>query len=144
MPTVQLLHTTPDGDSHVDWMLATDPRGERPLRTFRLPGPLATLAAGETMDAVRLPDHRPRYLSYEGPISGDRGIVRRIAEGTCMVEGETPRSLTVFARWRCEDAPMRLHLRNVGEDVWEIQRADADDCAASSSSDATCDSFVSR
>jgi hypothetical protein len=26
-------------------------------------------------------DHRLDYLSYEGPISGDRGSVRRIAEG---------------------------------------------------------------
>ncbi len=28
-----------------------------------------------------LPLHRVEYLEYEGPISGDRGVVRRIARG---------------------------------------------------------------
>lgn len=31
----------------------------------------------------RLPDHRRIYLDYEGPISGDRGTVRRRDWGTC-------------------------------------------------------------
>lgn len=33
----------------------------------------------------RLPDHRPLYLDYEGPISGNRGHVRRVASGACRV-----------------------------------------------------------
>ncbi|QEH33535.1 ATP-dependent DNA ligase [Aquisphaera giovannonii] len=37
---------------------------------------------GREVVARRLPDHRLAYLSYEGPISGDRGRVRRVAEGT--------------------------------------------------------------
>ncbi|MDX1963061.1 MAG: hypothetical protein SFX18_07900 [Pirellulales bacterium] len=35
----------------------------------------------ENIPARRLPDHRTLYLDYEGPISGDRGNVRRIAAG---------------------------------------------------------------
>ena len=31
---------------------------------------------------VRLPDHRSVYLTYQGPISRDRGIVTRIRDGT--------------------------------------------------------------
>ena len=40
-------------------------------------------AAGKNnqVSAVRLPDHRLHYLDYEGPISGDRGSVQRVADG---------------------------------------------------------------
>lgn len=48
------------------------------LRTWALPEPLGD---GRTIAARALPDHRAAYLEYEGPISGDRGEVRRIAEG---------------------------------------------------------------
>ncbi|MDA0660223.1 MAG: hypothetical protein O2931_08765 [Planctomycetota bacterium] len=30
---------------------------------------------------IRLPDHRPIYLDYDGAISGERGTVERIATG---------------------------------------------------------------
>ncbi|RUL88914.1 DNA polymerase ligase N-terminal domain-containing protein [Tautonia sociabilis] len=33
-------------------------------------------------EASPLPDHRLAYLDYEGPISGDRGEVRRLDRGT--------------------------------------------------------------
>src|SRR4051812_12148220 len=41
--------------------------------------------------ATRLPDHRLAYLDYEGPISGGRGVVRRVAHGryTLLSEDET-------------------------------------------------------
>ncbi len=41
-----------------------------------------TIASDETIGAKQLPDHRLAYLDYEGPISGDRGAVRRVASGT--------------------------------------------------------------
>jgi len=37
-----------------------------------------------------LDDHRRDYLEYEGPVSGDRGHVRRVAAGTCVFHAETP------------------------------------------------------
>jgi hypothetical protein len=36
----------------------------------------------EPIAAERLPDHRLMYLDYEGPVSGDRGTVNRVASGT--------------------------------------------------------------
>jgi hypothetical protein len=36
---------------------------------------------GEPVAAVKLADHRREYLSYEGPVSGGRGEVRRADEG---------------------------------------------------------------
>jgi hypothetical protein len=38
---------------------------------------------GEIVVARKLADHRLAYWDYEGPISGDRGIVRRWDRGNC-------------------------------------------------------------
>ena len=35
----------------------------------------------QSVKAQRLPNHRLQYLDYEGPISGDRGFVRRLDSG---------------------------------------------------------------
>lgn len=37
--------------------------------------------AGERIEAERLADHRLAYLDYEGPVSGNRGAVTRVAGG---------------------------------------------------------------
>ena len=44
------------------------------LQTWRLAEPPT---AGLAIDAASLSDHRPAYLDYEGPVSGERGTVRR-------------------------------------------------------------------
>ena len=44
------------------------------LRTWRLENPPTT---GSKTGALALGDHRPIYLEYEGPLSGDRGQVIR-------------------------------------------------------------------
>ena len=41
--------------------------------------------------ATRLPDHRLAYLEYEGPVSGNRGVVRRIDSGKYEIDGNTIR-----------------------------------------------------
>lgn len=48
------------------------------LRTWAIDEPIA---AGVELPARELPDHRRIYLDYEGPISGDRGSVRRLDRG---------------------------------------------------------------
>ena len=52
-----------DGDELLTWAIE-----QNPLETKRAVG-------------KRLPNHRLRYLNYEGPISDDRGTVQRIAVG---------------------------------------------------------------
>jgi hypothetical protein len=46
-------------------------------------------------EAIRLPDHRLAYLDYEGPVSGDRGQVKRIDRGDYVVVEETAEWLHV-------------------------------------------------
>ncbi len=61
--------------THWDFMLEAGSG----LKTWALSAPIV---AGVEIAARMLADHRPVYLSFEGPISGGRGSVRRVAEGT--------------------------------------------------------------
>ena len=76
MRYVVLHHTDyPGQPDHFDLMLAVDADG--PLKTWRLTRWPA--ASGDVAEPIH--DHRRRYLTYEGPISGGRGEVRRVAAG---------------------------------------------------------------
>lgn len=69
-----ILHHTGWIEDHFDLMLETD--AESPLLTWRLdrwPDPTTT---------TPLPPHRRAYLDYEGPVSNNRGQVRRVAGGS--------------------------------------------------------------
>jgi hypothetical protein len=50
------------------------------LHTWRLPTP--PQAHGHAIEATALSDHRRMYLDYEGPVRGNRGIVRRWDAGS--------------------------------------------------------------
>ncbi|QDV49082.1 DNA polymerase ligase N-terminal domain-containing protein [Gimesia fumaroli] len=77
---VILRHDFPE--LHWDLMLEY----EGVLKTWRLPGaPEIDPASDESsIDLVAevLPDHRIAYLEYEGPVSGDRGVVSRWDRGS--------------------------------------------------------------
>src|SRR5262245_25239921 len=79
--TVVLRHDLPAGSHHFDWMLASDAAGQAPLITFRLETPPWTIGPRQSTSAKRIADHRPGYLDYQGPVSGDRGSVRRVGQG---------------------------------------------------------------
>ena len=48
------------------------------------------LSPDNTVAAMQLGDHRRDYLELEGPLSGDRGTVMRVAAGTYRSEHESP------------------------------------------------------
>ena len=85
MRYVVLHHTGyPGQPDHFDLMLAVDDAG--PLRTWRL-----IRWPAEVGDAAEpIHDHRRRYLTYEGPISGGRGKVRRVAAGGADILADPP------------------------------------------------------
>ncbi|MGA2033769.1 MAG: DNA polymerase ligase N-terminal domain-containing protein [Thermoguttaceae bacterium] len=75
MPRFTILrHDNPQG-LHWDLLLETGPV----LKTWALPQPPEP---GAEMIATALPDHRPLYLDYQGPISQGRGTVSRWDRGT--------------------------------------------------------------
>lgn len=57
------------GECLATWQILRDPRGTPDKTSSGYP-------------ARRIGDHRREYLEYEGPISGDRGEVRRVDQGT--------------------------------------------------------------
>src|SRR6478672_5664006 len=70
-----VLHHTGIPQPHFDLMFES--REGSMLNTFRLPAwPLTGAVTVE-----KLADHRRDYLTYEGPLSGNRGAVKRVAEG---------------------------------------------------------------
>jgi hypothetical protein len=83
---VILRHETPPQSVrplHWDLMLETGST----LRTWALS---REPAVGETVLAEALPDHRLAYLTYEGPVSNQRGVVRRWDEGIFRILEESP------------------------------------------------------
>ncbi len=82
---------------------------------------LATWAVGRWLPAdsiawqsvIRLPDHRPVYLDYEGEISGQRGWVSRVEAGEYELLEQTP-----------QESRLRLSGGRSGE-LW-IHRGEGD------------------
>ena len=115
--TVVLRHDLPDGSHHYDWLIEpmcpaaattgdalADP-DDRVLIAWRLPDPPSSVH-GKATAADRLPPHRRLYLDYEGPISGHRGEVRRIAGGDAEVLTDSPERFE--ARGRMAGRAFRL------------------------------------
>lgn len=81
LQTVVLRHDTPDGSFHFDWLFAVDEPPAMKLVCLRLESTPQGAEVGRRIRADRLADHRTLYLNYEGPISGNRGSVTRVATG---------------------------------------------------------------
>ncbi len=95
MPRAVLLrHDLPDGSFHYDWMIQRAGGPDRPLVTFRVWDRIDRGDAPE-FPAERLADHRAAYLGYEGPVSGDRGQVLRVAGGEMTIVEESAGRLVV-------------------------------------------------
>jgi len=92
-----LRHTLADGTFHYDWMIQTAPASD--LLTFRC-GVRIDEAATDSFEAERLPDHRQRYLAYEGPLSGGRGEVERVASGRASVTPLAGGAMRIRSAWR--------------------------------------------
>ena len=113
-PTVLLLHCTPDGGSHVDWLVAIGPTNDpesRSLATFRLPARLDVLPLGESMPAEALPAHRNLYLGFEGALSDNRGEVRRIAAGEATTLTRSDHEWRLSIRWTGAESLQRVVLQ---------------------------------
>ena len=99
---------------HWDLML----EGDGVLQTWRLahaPEPLAG-----AIEATALADHRVMYLDYEGPISGNRGNVKRWDAGEYIEEAGSAaeaRSLFLKGARLCT----RVLLMRISEGSWRLR-----------------------
>jgi hypothetical protein len=96
---------------HWDLMLETGPV----LRTWRLAQPPEP---GRPVEAAASFDHRPVYLDYEGPISGNRGTVRRWDAGTFVWQIETQDQIA----FRLEGTRLhgRAFLKRQDAETWKL------------------------
>ncbi len=96
---------------HVDLLFETSPGSM--LQTWRLP----TWPVRDVEEATHIRDHRPAFLTYQGQLTGDRGNVMRIDEGTCTFE-QSPRRLVV----RLSPSNQRLLFeQDAGSDTWHVR-----------------------
>ena len=123
MPRFVLLLHLPGPRSragrHWDFMLET---GEL-LRTWALD---ERPTCDHSLEALALPDHRPEYLTFEGPLSDDRGSVTRQDEGTAEVVQEADGRLVLVLHGR--ELRGRLTLQRIDAAVdpqrWRFELSD--------------------
>lgn len=71
-------------------------------------------------ELIRLADHRSAYLDYEGPVSDNRGRVRRIAAGACDVAACAGHLTIQIAK----PAVTLIILRQMAGDRWLVVEVD--------------------
>jgi hypothetical protein len=96
------------------------------LRTWAIDAPIVT---GADLPARWLPDHRLAYLDYEGPVSGERGWVRRIDRGTYRILEHSEARLRL-ALWGCqlvgEVVLNRSRDESTGSESWTFRLGNFD------------------
>ena len=113
MPRFALLrHDSPRG-LHWDLLLETGSL----LRTWELPG---VLKPNCEMFCRALPDHRPVYLDYEGPVSGGRGTVVRQESGTFRLLSATADELIVELQGQSVSGRLTLQLVDQSSGKWRL------------------------
>ena len=122
---VLLKHDTPDNAFHYDWLFEnpTRPPTTGDLITFRAPTPISDWPDHQSIDLIRLPDHRRAYLDYQGPISHNRGHVTRIERFTLTAAhwSDTAAQLTLHR----EHETLSVRLQHNGDDRWSVFSLDA-------------------
>lgn len=85
--------------------------------------------APSSFPATRLPDHRADYLTYEGPLSHNRGSVRRLARGLIISLTHSSDALDLTldwgrgpARWLAAPVHPAPDSTNPTEAPWHFRR----------------------
>jgi hypothetical protein len=79
------------------------------------------LANSGEVAALPLGDHRIDYLRIEGPLSGNRGSVIRVAEGSFSVESETPTEWVVALTGLTIDGRVSLSRSETDASEWTLK-----------------------
>ena len=118
--TVLLHHTgAPQGD-HFDWLLE-DPRTTQqpaaPLWTGRVVHPSSLWHSLRMWDLIPLPPHRHDYLTYEGPLTDNRGSVKRVDQGTFTAEEWADDHIVISVKMNLFTG--NVDLRRTGPERWQ-------------------------
>ena len=111
MPRFAVLrHDAPDGQ-HFDLLFEFGPV----LRTWALPQPPNAITP---MTCDSLPDHRPAYLDYEGPVSNNRGHVTRWDAGTYELISSSEDEWLLELNGDKIHGAVRIHRTSSGSNEW--------------------------
>ncbi len=116
-PFVIQKHTG-SGPDHYDLMISLG-KSLATWQVLTLPG---EIAIGQSTSARRLADHRLEYLTYEGPVSNERGEVSIAAAGQCELLSESE------GRWEFVLASLQWKYRfeltrdEHTDDAWTLRR----------------------
>lgn len=109
------------GVALLHWDFMVERAGADRLATWRLAdNPLATTRA---IPAMRIADHRREYLTYEGPVSRERGRVRRLDAGVVIASHWRPDEVLLQLAGSVMKGPFRISVTPTGEML--IRLADA-------------------
>lgn len=76
---------------------------------------------GSVAQVQMLPDHRPVYLTYEGPVSGNRGSVRRWDQGEFQWVQRNDHSLQIRVNGQRLDGEIRLTREQRSVASWRME-----------------------
>ncbi len=102
-----------DQDVHWDLMLE---KGER-LATWQTPAPPEQWSE-IPLPCQKLVDHRLKYLTYEGPLSDNRGTVCMVAAGTCLPQLVSENNWQI--RLEGDSITGNLGLLKIREEHWQL------------------------
>ncbi len=114
-PTALLRHTTTEG-VHYDWLLADPNHPAGRLWTARTDMPSRTWSKLSHWLLEPIGAHRRIYLTYQGPVAGNRGEVVRVDEGVFHAEIWRPTYIVINLSMR--RARGRIQLSEISEQVW--------------------------
>ena len=118
--TAILEHTTATGVHH-DWLIE-DPTLPNPaapdarLWTARVAPPPQDWPSLQRFDLTVIPPHRRAYLDYQGPVSGNRGYIRRLAHGMCQASIWSTNKIVLSLQ--SEQVYLVLQLTRLASDRW--------------------------
>jgi len=113
-------------DSH-HWDLMFERGGV--LATWRSPCPLSEISAAPVA-IEQIGEHRLAYLTYEGPVSGDRGRVQIDERGEYLPLSRTAREWRLRVRGERTRAFFRLQKSSAGPADWLISKEATEDARA--------------
>jgi len=115
LPTVLLRHET-GADCHYDWMMGDPgaPAGQLWTGRTRYPSRFWSLLPGWDVEAIGA--HRRDYLTYEGLLSGGRGSVIRVDQGTIRPRQWTDQRIVLDLRMSA--CCGLIEMDRVAEMVW--------------------------
>jgi hypothetical protein len=87
-------------------------------------GDCAPVASADSVSATMLGDHRRDYLEFEGPLSGNRGAVTRVAAGSFVSERQTDYESIALSGSQI-DGRIVLDKSNSNVDEWILRFSSA-------------------